>query len=122
MEKDADYSIPGDYDKLRQVFINLLSNAVKFAGENGSIEIRQRADKDHVYIDIKDTGIGIKQEDLPYIFERMYRGDMSRHKIEGSGIGLAIVRNVLAMHSADIEVQSKEGEGTQFKLRFKRKW
>jgi two-component system sensor histidine kinase BaeS len=121
-EKDADYSISGDYDKLRQVFINLLSNAVKFTGYNGSIEIRQRSDKDQVYIDIKDNGIGIKQEDLPFIFERMYRGDKSRRETEGSGIGLAIVRNVLMLHSADIEVQSKEGEGTQFNLRFKRNW
>lgn len=121
-ETDADYSISGDYDKLRQVFINLLSNAVKFTGDNGSIEIRQRSDKDHVYIDIQDTGIGIKQEDLPFIFERMYRGDKSRHETEGSGIGLAIVRNVLMLHSADIEAQSREGEGTLFKLRFKRKW
>jgi signal transduction histidine kinase len=120
-ETDADYSISGDYDKLRQVFINLLSNAVKFTGANGSIEIRQRSDKDHVYVDIKDTGIGIKQDDLPFIFERMYRGDRSRHETEGSGIGLAIVRNVLTLHSADIEVQSREGEGTLFKLRFKRK-
>ena len=120
-ETDADYSISGDYDKLRQVFINLISNAVKFTGANGSIEIRQRSDKDHVYVDIKDTGIGIKQDDLPFIFERMYRGDRSRHETEGSGIGLAIVRNVLKLHSADIEVQSREGEGTLFKLRFKRK-
>lgn len=120
-ETDADYSISGDYDKLRQVFINLISNAVKFTRANGSIEIRQKSDKDHVYVDIKDTGIGIKQDDLPFIFERMYRGDRSRHETEGSGIGLAIVRNVLKLHSADIEVQSREGEGTLFKLRFKRK-
>lgn len=118
----GDYSISGDYDKLRQVFINLLSNASKFTGNRGKISINQRSDKDYVYVDISDTGIGIKQEDLPFIFERMYRGDRSRGETEGSGIGLAIVRNVLLQHSATIEVESREGAGTRFKLRFRRKW
>jgi two-component system, OmpR family, sensor histidine kinase BaeS len=98
-----------------------MSNAVKFTGSNGVIAINQKADKDYVYIDIRDTGFGINEEDLPFIFERMYRGDKSRREIEGSGIGLAIVKNVLKLHSATIEVYSKEGKGTQFKLRFKRK-
>jgi two-component system, OmpR family, sensor histidine kinase BaeS len=120
-DSGSDYSISGDYDKLRQVFLNIMSNAVKFTGNKGVIAINQKADKDYVYIDIKDTGFGISEEDLPFIFERMYRGDKSRREIDGSGIGLAIVKNVLMLHSATIEVYSKEGNGTQFKMRFKRK-
>ncbi len=120
-EPNEDYSISGDFDKLRQVFINLLSNSVKFTGNDGSIIINLHSDKEYIYVEISDTGIGIKEEDIPFIFERLYRGDKSRHEIEGSGIGLAIVKNVLMLHSATIEATSKEGEGTTFTLRFEKK-
>lgn len=120
IEPDEDYSISGDLDKLRQVFINLLSNAIKFTGNDGSIIISLYSDKKYVFVEISDTGIGIKEEDLPFIFERLYRGDKSRHEIEGSGIGLAIVKNVLLLHSATIEAASEEGAGTTFTLRFQK--
>ncbi len=71
-----------------------------------------------VILRIEDTGIGIKEEDLPYVFERLYRGDKSRHEIEGSGIGLTIVKNILTLHKAIIEVKSKEGKGSVFTVYF----
>jgi len=114
------YSIIGDKDKLKQVFINLISNAFKFTQEKGNILINLYGDNKNIVVEIKDTGMGIKKEDLPFIFERLYRGDKSRHEIEGNGIGLTIVKNTLQLHSASIDVESEEGAGTTFRVYFNR--
>ena len=113
-KEDRDFLVLGDYDKLKQVFINLISNGIKFTNINGTVWINISSDINSVIIEIKDNGIGIKKEDLPYIFERMYRGDKSRHKIEGSGIGLTLVKKILTLHAAIIDVESKEDKGTTF--------
>ncbi|MDK2787559.1 MAG: hypothetical protein PWP07_784 [Epulopiscium sp.] len=118
IQPNKDYKIAGDRDKLKQVFINLLSNALKFTGRNGKILIYLYRENPYVIIEIKDNGIGIKKEDLPFVFERFYRGDKSRHQTPGSGIGLTIVKNILDFHSANIDVESQEGLGTTFKLKF----
>ncbi len=112
-EENINYFILGDSDRLNQVFINLVNNAIKFTEENGEISINIFK-RDKIFVEIKDSGIGIKKEDLPYIFEHMYRGDKSRHETEGSGIGLTIARSILTLHSATIEVESQEGIGTKF--------
>lgn len=117
-EEDVNYFILGDVDKLKQVFINLVNNAVKFTGENGEISIRIYKDGNKIFVEIQDNGIGIKKEDLPFIFEHLYRGDKSRHETEGSGIGLTIAKNILDIHSASIEVESEEGKGSLFKIIF----
>lgn len=115
-----DYNILGDKDKLHQVFFNILSNAVKFTDEGGYISICLDGDKNQIIIEVKDTGIGISKKDLPFIFERLYRGDKSRSQIEGSGIGLTISKQILIHHSANIEVESEEGVGTNVNVRFTR--
>ena len=112
------YYIMGDADKLKQVFINLVNNAIKFTNENGKISINLFKENNNVIVEIIDNGMGIKKEDLPFVFERLYRGDKSRHEIEGSGIGLTIVKNILDIHSASIEVISEEGKGSLFKIIF----
>ncbi|WP_171771718.1 sensor histidine kinase [Clostridium beijerinckii] len=112
--EDRDSVVIGDYDKLKQVFINLISNGIKFNKPGGTVWINVDSDADSVIIEIKDNGIGIKKEDLPYVFERMYRGDKSRHKIEGSGIGLTLVKKILTLHSGTIDVESRENKGTVF--------
>ena len=117
-EEVVSYFILGDADKLKQVFINLIGNAVKFTGENGEISIKIYKEEKKIFVEVKDDGIGIKEEDLPFIFEHLYRGDKSRHEIKGSGIGLTIVKNILAVHSASIEVESEEGKGSLFKVIF----
>lgn len=117
-EEDVSYFILGDEDKLKQVFINLVDNAVKFTGENGEISIKIYKEENKIFVEVKDTGIGIKEEDLPFIFEHLYRGDKSRHETKGSGIGLSIAKNILAVHSASIEVESEEGKGSLFKVIF----
>jgi signal transduction histidine kinase len=116
--ENEDYSITGDRDKLKQLFINLLSNALKFTEEDGNVSVRLFAEHKNIIVEVKDDGIGIKKEDLPFIFERLYRGDKSRHKIEGSGIGLTIVKNIVQLHHARIDVESEEGDGTAFKIFF----
>jgi signal transduction histidine kinase len=115
-----DYNILGDKDKLQQVFFNILSNAVKFTEEGGTISIDLGGDKNHISVEIKDTGIGISKKDLPFIFERLYRSDNSRNQIEGSGIGLTISKQILIHHSAMIEVESEEGVGTDVIVMFQR--
>lgn len=117
-DSGQEYVIRGDRDKLKQVFINLISNAVKFTEKQGEIYVSLNGTEEQVIVEIKDNGIGISKGDLPYIFERLYRGDKSRHEIEGSGLGLTIVKNILQLHAASIDVESKEGEGTTFKVYF----
>jgi two-component system sensor histidine kinase BaeS len=113
-------NILGDSDKIKQVIINLLSNAVKFTQEEGEINITLKETDEKVILKIKDTGIGINKEDLPYIFERLYRGDKSRHEIEGTGIGLTIVKNILTLHKASIDVKSKAEKGCIVTVYFNR--
>lgn len=115
------YIVLGDEDKLKQVFINLVSNALKFSRDKGHIWVKLKYDKDKILVQIKDDGIGIKKEDLPYIFERLYRGDKSRQITSGSGIGLTIVKRILNLHSASIHVESEENKGTTFTLYFNKK-
>lgn len=75
--------------------------------------------KSEIVVSIKDNGIGIKKEDLPFVFERLYRGDKSRRKIHGNGIGLTVVKDILLLHSAAIEVRSEAGKGSEFIIKFK---
>ncbi|WP_411168775.1 sensor histidine kinase [Clostridium sp. MB05] len=118
IEKNETYIIPGDKDKLRQVFINLITNAIKFTGSDGVVRINLYKENNKVIVEVVDTGEGIKEKDLPFIFERLYRGDKSRQKVEGNGIGLTIVKKTLSLHYANIEVKSSEGKGTTFKIIF----
>lgn len=109
--------IDGDRDSLFQIFNNIIENAIKYNYKNGKIEIQSQESK-NLYIYIKDSGVGISGEDLPYIFERFYRADKSRNSNnQGTGIGLAVVKELMDAHNALIEVESDE-QGTVFKLIF----
>lgn len=77
---EKDYYILGDENRLKQVFINLLSNAIKFNKEHGEIWINIIKTKEAIIVEIIDNGIGISKKDLPFIFERLYRSDKSRHE------------------------------------------
>ncbi|MEY8000517.1 sensor histidine kinase [Clostridium sp. Mt-5] len=118
IESDKKFQVLGNEDRLKQVFINLLSNAIKFTPSGGTVWIDLYTNVNKIIVKIKDNGMGIKKDDLPYIFERLYRGDKSRRKIEGSGIGLTIVKKILTLHSATIDVDSTFGTGTSFTLYF----
>lgn len=108
----------GDQDKIKQAIVNLISNALKFTNTGGSVGINILEYKNDVEIKIKDTGIGIDKEDLPYIFERFYRSDVSRNrKTGGSGIGLTITKNLIEAHGGSITVESERNKGSIFKIR-----
>jgi two-component system phosphate regulon sensor histidine kinase PhoR len=110
----------GDKDKIRQVFVNLLQNAIKYTDE-GSIEILLDEEKKFVNISVKDTGIGIPEEDLNRVFERFYRVDKARSRaVGGTGLGLAIVKHIIEAHNSKIIVQSKQGEGSIFSFKLKK--
>ncbi|WP_069997143.1 sensor histidine kinase [Cellulosilyticum sp. I15G10I2] len=105
--------ILGDKDSLKQLWMNILSNAFKFTDMKGEITVTTAVKPKECSIIIQDTGLGIAKEDLPYIFERMYRGDKSREKYEGSGLGLTIVKSIVSFHKGRIDIDSIEGEGTK---------
>ncbi len=108
--------VHGDIDKISRVIQNLLSNAVKFSSVGGLIEVETtKTDRKKVLVSIKDFGVGISQEDQKYIFDRFYKADQTRNQdMQGSGIGLAIVREFLQAHNEGITVKSVAGEGSTF--------
>jgi len=111
-----------DKDMMAQILTNLISNALKYTPAGGRVTISTSDIDDNVQIVLQDTGIGISQEDLPYIFERFYRADQSRSRITGgSGIGLTIVKSLIEAHHGNISVHSEPGVGSQFIILLPRK-
>ena len=125
---DLDYEasgnplILGNRDRLIQVFTNLMANAIAYTPAGGSIRIRlhpiERVEtKAGVVIEVTDSGMGIPADELPYVFDRFYRGRMAQQlKIHGSGLGLAIVRDIIEGHGGKIAVRSDIEQGTCFEL------
>ena len=113
---DPSLSVRADRDKSVQVFLNLLGNAVKFNKEGGSIDVVARRGKPgYVVIQVKDSGVGIAKDDLEKVFDRFYQSPGGAAvTTEGSGIGLAIVRNILRLHGCVIHATSEPGQGTVF--------
>lgn len=117
---DDNLQLFGDKNKLRQVFVNLIQNAIKYT-EKGSVEIYIEEEKKFGLIRVKDTGIGIPEEDINRIFERFYRVDKARSRaVGGTGLGLAIVKHIIEAHGSKIEVKSKLNEGSEFSFRLKK--
>lgn len=110
----ADLCAQADRDRILQVFLNLLSNAVKFNRQGGRIDVEARPGKPgFVEVRVEDTGVGIPAAEVDRIFDRNYQAGPGAGR-EGSGIGLAIVRDVLRLHGCRINVQSVEEQGTRF--------
>ncbi|NRR11664.1 HAMP domain-containing protein [Bacillus velezensis] len=104
-----------DEDKMEQVFTNLIDNALRHTESGGSVHIAAQIVKDGLKIDIKDSGSGIPEEDLPFIFERFYKADKARTRGRaGTGLGLAIVKNIVEAHGGSIAVHSSIDKGTTF--------
>lgn len=105
-----------DSDRTEQILVNLIGNAIRYT-ETGAIDIKAWSTKKQVWIEIIDTGIGIKPEDLPYVFERFWRADKSRSRYSGgTGIGLAITRRLVELQGGKIEVESEIGKGSTFRF------
>lgn len=106
-----------DSDKVAQIMVNLLSNALKFTHEGDSIEIRISETVDGALVEVIDTGQGIASEDLPFIFERFYRADLSRARATGgTGIGLSLVKAIAEAHDGWVTAESELGRGTTMRL------
>lgn len=106
-----------DADKLRQVLMNLVSNAIKFTPAGGWIKIRLEQQKDQLRIAVRDTGIGISEEDQQKIFNKFEQVRSSRSSVKGpkgTGLGLAISRSLVELHGSRLHVRSRPGEGTTF--------
>mgnify|MGYP000061885062 CR=1 FL=1 len=108
-----------DPDKMEKIFYNIVYNAIKFTPKGGEIKVSIQMDKEFVNIKVKDTGIGISSESLPHIFDRFYQADgSSTREHEGTGIGLALTKELVELHKGKIEVKSKIGEGTEVIITF----
>lgn len=111
-------NILADKDLLSQIWINLLTNGIKFTEPGGSLFISLYVNDRWSSVCFRDTGIGIKEEDQPRIFERFYKADKSRHRSDpGSGLGLTIVKKITDIHQGEIHVESHVGTGTTFTVR-----
>ena len=105
-----------DRDRTEQVLVNLLGNAIRYT-ELGSITVKAKKINHYVWISVIDTGVGIAEDDLPYIFERFWRADPSRSSHSGgTGIGLAIARRLVELQGGHIEVKSELGKGSTFRF------
>lgn len=111
-----------DRDKISQVIVNLLSNAIKYTNTGGRIHVSIVNYTDRIVFTVADTGEGIDEQDIPYIFEYLYRTDRSRARgTGGSGIGLSVVKAIVTAHEGQIEVKSKLGLGSEFIVTFPKK-
>ncbi|WP_050354531.1 sensor histidine kinase [Gottschalkia purinilytica] len=106
-----------DPDRIQQAVINIVSNAIKYTEKDGSIKVMLYEKNGNTIIEIKDNGIGIPKENLPYIFDRFYRVDKARARVTGgSGLGLSIAKQIISLHRGTIEVESQLGKGTRFSI------
>ncbi len=118
----SNLEVMGDKDRLTEVFLNLIDNAIKFTHAGGKITIRAWEEKDSVNITVTDTGIGIPEDVMPYLFQRFYQADASiTRKYGGTGLGLYICKSIIDAHKGEIRIESKVGIGTTVYVRLPRK-
>lgn len=113
-QASEDLVVMGDQSALEKVFINLINNAVKFTEAGGKVVIKVSSGDGQCLVEVKDTGSGISEHDIPYIFERFRQADGSdTRKHQGTGLGLALVKELTQLHGGGIQVESELGEGTR---------
>ena len=111
--------VSGDRHRLQQVIWNLLSNAVKFTNAGGAVTVSLRDVGDLVEIAVSDTGVGIRREVLPFVFDRFRQADPSTTRSQGGlGLGLAIVRHLVELHGGTLTIRSAVGQGTEVTVTF----
>ena len=114
----AEMWVAGDARQLRQVVANLVGNAIKFTPVGGQVAIEAWSEEDHGVLAVEDQGIGVRAEELPLLFEGLYRGAhaVSSH-LPGAGLGLPIVKGIVDAHGGEIDVESEDGRGTRVLVR-----
>jgi signal transduction histidine kinase len=117
-ERDArPVAVHADASRLEQIVDNLLSNALRYTDAGGAVRLRVSRRGANAVLEVSDTGIGITPDELPRVFDRFWRSDRSRSRATGgSGIGLAVVRELVEAHAGDVEVESAPGRGTLFRV------
>ncbi len=121
IELDSPANLLGEETELQSVVSNLVSNAVRYTPPEGEVTIRWSVDADGGHLEVRDTGIGISEEDISRVTERFYRADGGRARQRGgTGLGLAIVKHALRRHDADLEIRSRLGQGSSFVCHFPR--
>jgi signal transduction histidine kinase len=98
---------------MQQVLHNLVENAMRYTPPGGSVRVRLSTTRDEARIEVSDTGVGIPEKDLPFVFERFFRSDRARRAYTGgSGLGLSIVRWIVEAHKGKVEIASEVDKGT----------
>ena len=109
-------TVMGEPAQLAQVVMNLVANAINYT-ESGTVEVRTMQDDGHVAVEVRDSGLGIAQEDMANLFDRFYRGRTAvEAALPGTGLGLSIVKEIIDLHQGQIEVESEVGKGTLFRV------
>ncbi len=109
---DGAVDVEGDRTRLKQVIVNLLDNAIKYTPEGGEVKLAVGSINGTAFIEVKDTGPGVPESGLPYVFERFYRADeVHSRDIEGAGLGLAIVRSIASAHGGKVSLSNRNGGG-----------
>ncbi|WP_419956242.1 ATP-binding protein [Neobacillus niacini] len=125
LSADLENDLPNvlfDPDRIEQVLTNLIDNAIRHTPQGGSVRLLVKADDLGIKVEVSDSGSGIPEEDLPFVFERFYKADKARTRGRaGTGLGLAIAKNIIDAHRGHISVQSKIGQGTTFSFLLPRK-
>ncbi len=110
---EASAILTADRLRLKQVVDHLISNAVKYAPEGGRVNVELKRIDDKYQLSVEDEGIGMDEGQLVHIFDRFYRADSSDTAVQGVGLGMSIVRNIVLAHHGDIQVESQLGKGTR---------
>jgi signal transduction histidine kinase len=114
------YPIQIDTVLMNRVISNLIENSIKYAGQGKTVSVKTWDDKDWVFIEVKDNGVGIAQEDLIHIFDKFYRVKNDQtHSIKGTGLGLYLVKYFIELHNGVITATSQPGEGTSFIIKLR---
>jgi two-component system, OmpR family, phosphate regulon sensor histidine kinase PhoR len=115
--EDISLPITGDGDRIAQLLDNLISNAIKFTQAGGKVEVAAGSSPDGVWIEVRDTGMGIGAYDQERLFNKFFRTRAAtKASIQGTGLGLAISKAIVLAHGGSIHVESAEGEGTTFRV------
>jgi signal transduction histidine kinase len=119
LDMNNEIKIKGEGNQLWRLFLNLIENAIYYTDTGGKVTVYLEQQEKWVWVRIEDTGIGISPEQLPLIFDRLWRADQARNRRKGgSGLGLAIAQTLAQNHQAEITATSQLGKGSCFSVRF----
>ena len=110
-------SLHADEDKLRRAVFNLLNNAISYCDRGAVVTINAETKNGYLSLSLEDTGWGISEQDLPYIFKKFYRSKTHAHRVKGTGLGLPLVLEIIKAHDGTIDVESQPGKGSRFTVR-----